>query len=296
MVRSAKNWLGISTVAGMLPPTPATGLPGDAGLFGPQSAAWLVFRERITLAGGPTALLLQLAHPLVCAGVAEHSGFEEDPLRRLRATLDATLTVIFGDHDQAQMAVAAVARRHRAVQGRLRVGTGNFAAGTPYRADDPELAMWVFATLVWTAMKVTSSFLGPVAAAERDAYYADMRQFGLLFGATPTMPTDYAALDAYVHQMTRDVLVVSSVTHRLARQVLMPEPPLLPPPLRALPTLLAAGLLPATVRHAYALPWRRRDRIVFAGLRTATRSTVPALPPSVRFWPHYRIAQRRLSG
>ena len=62
----------------------------DPGLFGPDSTVWRIGRERILLAGGPAALLLQIAHPLVAAGVTNHSGFSEDPFLRLRATLDAT--------------------------------------------------------------------------------------------------------------------------------------------------------------------------------------------------------------
>ena len=37
-----------------------------------------------------------MAHPLVVAGVAAHSDFTADPLRRLRGTLDAFLTVVDG--------------------------------------------------------------------------------------------------------------------------------------------------------------------------------------------------------
>src|SRR5918993_5866268 len=79
-----------------LPP----GRPGDPGIFGPGSAAWRIARERVVLAGGPAAPPLQIAHPLVAAGVAAHSDFATDPLRRLRGTLDAVLTVTFGDAAQ----------------------------------------------------------------------------------------------------------------------------------------------------------------------------------------------------
>jgi uncharacterized protein (DUF2236 family) len=247
------------------------------------------------MAAGPAALLLQVAHPLVAAGVAEHSDFTADPLRRLRGTLGATLTVTFGDRSQAEEAAAAVARRHQPVQGRLAARAGDFAAGTPYRADFPELALWVFATLVWGAITVTETFSRPVSAADRDAYYADMRQFGRLFAVSEeVLPADYAGLDDYLQQTVRDVVVVDDVAQRLARQILHPDPPLVPAPLRPVPSLLAAGLLPPQVREAYGLRWRRRERVLFAALRLVTRLVLPLLPPPVRFWPHYRIAVRRL--
>ena len=77
----------------VFPGAPAPGRAGDPGLFGPSSVAWRVGRERLLLAGGPAALLMQVAHPLVAAGVSAHSDFEADPLRRLRGTMGTTLTV-----------------------------------------------------------------------------------------------------------------------------------------------------------------------------------------------------------
>jgi len=111
----------------------------DVGLFGPDSLTWRVNREQALLLGGGRALLLQLAHPLVAAGVADHSDFRSDPLRRLRRTLDATLAMIFGTTAEAEAAAAGVRAVHERVTGTLRTRVGRFDAGTPYRAEDPAL-------------------------------------------------------------------------------------------------------------------------------------------------------------
>lgn len=297
MAARAGSGAALPALAQFLPPAPPLGVPGDPGLFGPGSAAWRLGRERLLLAGGPAALLLQVAHPLVAAGVAGHSDFTHDPLRRLRGTLNATLTVTFGDSGQVRAAVAAVARRHGPVRGRLATSSGTFAAGTAYRADDPELALWVHATLVWTAVTVTDTLLGPVPPSDRDAYCADMRRFGRLFGAEQeAMPADHATLDEYVQRTARDVLEVGPVARDLARQILVPDPPVLPAPLRPLPALLAAALLPAGVRDAYGLPWGRRERALFAALRQASTRVTAALPAAVRYWPHYCTAVRRVGA
>jgi uncharacterized protein (DUF2236 family) len=63
-------------------------LPGEAeGLF--RDGGWLrrVASEQVVLLGGGRALLLEVAHPLVAAGVAQHSDFRRDPalLHGLRA-------------------------------------------------------------------------------------------------------------------------------------------------------------------------------------------------------------------
>jgi uncharacterized protein (DUF2236 family) len=239
---------------------------------------------------------MQVAHPLVAAGVSAHSDFEADPLRRLRGTMGTTLTVTFGDASQAEAAVSAVARRHRSVRGRLPVRSGDFAAGTPYRAEDPDLALWVYATLVWSAVRVADTFFSPLTKAQRDAYTAEMRAFGALFGAhEEAMPIDFAALDRLVRHRVDDVLVVGPVAHGIAAQILRPDPPLLPVTLRGLPSLLAASLLPEELREAYDLAWRRRERLLFAMIRTAIRVVRPLLPGRVRFWPHYRLARQRLA-
>ena len=292
-----RGWLTMPAWNELFPPAPAPGTPGDPGLFGPSSAAWRIGRERLLVLGGPTALLLQVAHPLVAAGVAEHSDFTTDPLRRLRATLDAALTVSFGDHAQVAVAVAAVSHRHRPVIGDLAENTGRFAAGTRYRAGDPALALWVHATLIWTAVRTTETFRGPIPPAVRDAYCREMRQFGRLFGAAEAdLPADFASLDDYLQRALDKDVAVGPVAHRLARQILAPEPPLVPAPLQPLTALLAAGLLPARTRADYQLAWRRREQHMFASLAAATRTTVPVLPPPLRFWPHYRVARRRIAA
>ena len=53
---------------------------GKAGFVGdplpsPGRVAWKVHRERVLLLGWGRAILLQFAHPLVAAGVADHSAF-----------------------------------------------------------------------------------------------------------------------------------------------------------------------------------------------------------------------------
>lgn len=274
-----------------LPP----GIAGDPGIFGPESAAWRIARERAVLAGGPAALLLQVAHSLVAEGVQAHSGFAADPLERLRGTLDAVLTVTFGDQAQVRGAAGHVARKYRPVRGTLPRPAGSLPAGTPYSANDPELALWVFATLVWTAIEVTETILRPFTGEERGAYYQDMTQMAHLFGVPDAfLPDDYPGLERYVEQQLRTTLDVGEAAQSIARQILTPDPPIVALPLRPVPSVLAAGVLPAALREAYNLPWRRRERAVFAVTRRAARALVPLLPEAARFWPHYRVARERM--
>jgi uncharacterized protein (DUF2236 family) len=125
---------------GSAPGRPLTGgqtHPASAGLYGPGSEAWRLNREALLLLGaGPRALLLQIAHPAVAAGVAEHSDFKADPWRRLAATLRSFLTIVYGTTSAARAEIRRLNTLHRGI-----VGPG-------YAARDPALALWVHATLI----------------------------------------------------------------------------------------------------------------------------------------------------
>jgi uncharacterized protein (DUF2236 family) len=287
-------------LSSLFPVAPGPGVPGDPGLFGPRSQAWRIARERALLAAGPAALLLQLAHPLVAAGVAEHSDFHADPLHRLRGTLDVTCTVVFGDTVQATVAAARVAERHRSVSGRTTSPVGRFPAGTGYQASDPRLALWVHATLLWSALELYDGFVAPLTPAQRTAYVADMAVFGRLFGVPEELDLSTSAdLDAYVAAMAEDgVLEVGAQARALAADVLDGASADLVPPLRggsrALAKVLAAGLLPRRLRAGYRLAWGRREQRAFTALRLTTRAALPAVPAHLRYWPHHQVARDRL--
>jgi uncharacterized protein (DUF2236 family) len=130
--------------------------------------------ETALLLGGGGALLLQLAHPMVAAGVADHSDFRRDAFGRLTNTLDLTLTVAFGDEDQRRAALARVADTHRRVTG--------MRGHRPYRALDPELLMWVHATLVDSALVTYQRFVGSIGPVARDRYHEEMQRQAVAFG------------------------------------------------------------------------------------------------------------------
>src|ERR671933_953853 len=90
---------------------------GDAGLFGPGTMTWKINREGVLLLGGGRALILQVAHPLVAAGVAEFSNYREDPWGRLYRTLDLTTKIVFGSMQTAHEAAQRIQNVHKRVHG-----------------------------------------------------------------------------------------------------------------------------------------------------------------------------------
>jgi uncharacterized protein (DUF2236 family) len=282
----------------LLPDPLPPGLAGDPGLFGPGSQVWHIWRERLLLLGGPAAVLLQLAHPLIAAGVATHSSFRDDPLGRLRVVLNTTLRVVFGDRQQATAAVARVGEVHRRVQGRLPVASGYFPAGSLYRASDPQLALWVHATLVMVALEVVDQFVSPLGSEQRADYYQQSKPFARLFGVTEQLlPDDYAGFQAYLRGMLQGPeLAVDQTAQDLAAAVLDGWLRGLPHPPRVTTRLLTAGLLPARLQEGYGLAWGWPQQHRYAALRGMLCAAAPSLPPSVRFWPHYLVALRRVAA
>jgi uncharacterized protein (DUF2236 family) len=279
---------------GLDPAPPPDGKPGDPGLFGPGSEAWRVGRERILLAVGPTALLMQLAHPLVAAGVADHSDFRRDPFERLRATLDSALAISFGDTDQVQRALARVDATHLRVSGKLRQRTGRFDAGTRYDAWDPDLAMWVHGTLIWTGLEGYAALVGPLPPSCRERYYQETKRIGRLFGVTDqVMPEDYRGFLRYVDRVIVEELAVGLATRELWSSVLNPPIPIALSPAGAATRLITGGLLPDRLRQVFSLHWGPGRQALFAALTASVRATVRGLPRSIRYWPHYHSALRR---
>ena len=86
-------------------------LRSDHVRAGPGSITWKINREVIVVAGWGRAILLQLAHPAVAAGVHHHSSFRGSLLssfRRLHSTVGAMLSLTFGDTEQMITAAAGI--------------------------------------------------------------------------------------------------------------------------------------------------------------------------------------------
>ena len=264
-------------------------------LFGPASVTWRVNREAVILLGGGRALLLQIAHPLVAAGVAAHSRFRQRPLERLWRTLDLMLTLVFADAERAMAAVREIERVHARVRGVLDAGVGPFAPGTPYDASEPGLLFWVYATLVDTALAVYERFVGPLAAGERAAYYEESKVGARLFGIPePLIPPTLERFEEYVDGMIRgEVLAVGATAREIAASILRPPVPLALAPAFRAGGFLAVGLLPPALRERFGFAWSAGQERALRALAAATRVGLPFLPGCVRLMPHARRAARR---
>src|SRR4029450_5584013 len=142
-------------------------------LFSPKSVFWRVNRELACGFAGPRAVLMQIAHPLVAAGVAEHSQFRTHRLARLYRTSLAAAAITFGSRDFALRAVRTINQKHQRVHGVVKEPSGIFPAGTPYDANDPELKLWVLSTITESTLLAYDLFVSRLTVQDRRQYYAD---------------------------------------------------------------------------------------------------------------------------
>jgi uncharacterized protein (DUF2236 family) len=264
----------------------------DAGLFAPGSVFRRVNRETVLLLGGPRALLLQLAHPLVAAGVAAHSDFLRHPLRRLWRTVDTMLRIVFGDRQTAHDAARGLNEVHGRVRGTLAEATAHFPAGTPYDARDPALLLWVHATLVDAALVTYECFVAPLDVPARAGFYEDSKIVARLLGVPDEeLPPTPAAFAAYVREtIAGPVLEITPTARRLADAVLHPPLPLVPRLAGDLGSVVALALLPEPIRARYGFVWDwKRDR-AWSAVRTIVQRALPLLPEVLRVMPHARAA------
>ena len=262
------------------------------GLFGPDSVTWRVNRESVVLLGGARALLLQVAHPAVGAGVEQHSSYREDPWGRLTRTLDVTRRIVFGDTSEAEYAARRLRKAHAHVHGTIEHGS---RAGEPYSATDHDLLLWVWATLVESALLVYTRYVGPLKVTDVEAYYEEQKRLLAACGApAERAPETFAQFMHWYDETVEHVLEVTSAAQDVKDAILRPRR--LPLPLRPLYdalNLATIGLLPPTLRADYGLRWgTQRERAL--GAQTAlVRRLMPLVPALLRELPAARSAERR---
>src|SRR4051812_18198904 len=285
----------------MTPPSSCTvqGTMGDSrddGLFGPGSIVWRVNREGSLLIGGAAAAILQVAHPLVAAGVAEHSNYREDPWGRLYRTLDLTTKIVFGSSEVAEEASQRITHVHGRVKGVTKEDGGRYPAGTEYDARNPELLMWVHATLVRTSLDVYTRYVGPLSMAEQRGYYEEQKLLGEKFGIPrDRQPEDYTAFNDYFAEMlASDRIAVTDALRDVVDATLRPEMPfVMRPPLEAV-NVATVGLLPDRLRAELGLKWTPTRRRVLNPSRVVLSAALPVLPRVMRDFPPARSADRRV--
>lgn len=172
-----------------------SGTPGDPGLAGgPGSISWEINGDLASLSvGGAAAIIMEVLHPSVMAGVYEQSSYRTEPILRAQNTLGYVLRTTFGNAEAATQVIGRVKKVHSHIN-------GTRPDGVPYRALDPELIGWVHTCIPWAVMRAFHRYARPLSTEEQDRYLGEQAVIGRLGGAD-RVPETTAELDDYVEDM-----------------------------------------------------------------------------------------------
>jgi uncharacterized protein (DUF2236 family) len=275
-------------------PLATSSIADDDFAFDPDGIFWHVCRERCSLLDGGAAAVLQVAHPKIAAGVRDHSDFREGPVGRLKRTLDGVNAIAFGTRREAEAMARRIARRHGGVRGDV----GRSGAAESYDASEPELLLWVVATLVMAAVNGFERGVRRLSGEELEAFYVEMRRFGTYFGLGAEVgPQTWEAFQGYYTDMLNQPWMGSTqVSREMAWAVAAPSRPwwlrLASRPLR----FTFSEIIPEPV--CGRLGFRRTSWSRFC-IRVTTAVmpwVVRLLPARLRFAPQYIRARERITA
>jgi uncharacterized protein (DUF2236 family) len=268
----------------------------DEILVGPESVAWQRASDVRLYLVMVYALLLQVAHPTVGAGVRDYSDFERRPWHRLLRTIDYVTLLVYGGEE-----AAPAGRRLRELHERFR---GMREDGERYHALEPDAYAWVHATLIQTYVTGHAHFGTPMQAGEIERFYREYRSLGRLIGVRERdLPATWSEFCEYFDRMLREELVrTESVDRVLAAIRRVPPPPVPVPGLvwRALRVpagdalrLGAVGPMTGALRERLGIPWSRRDEARFRLLGATSRGLGPVLPKRLKVTGPAQLRWRR---
>jgi len=266
-----------------------------AGIFGPGSISWQVYRESAVFLGAGRAALLQLAHPWVAAALTQHSRVLSDPIARFHNTFRVVFTMVFGTLEQAIRAARHLHGLHARIAGALPEDAGGWRRGSSYEANEIAALRWVHATLIESALMAYECVLPPLDADEREQYYMQSKTLSALFGIPPTaLAENWAAFTRYNEQMWESgELGVNQISRSIAQKISSGAGSWVHPPrwYRA----LTAAWMPARFRAEFGLDFSRIDRRAAEQALRRLPGVYRRFPAAVRFVGPYREAEARLA-
>ncbi len=253
----------------------------------PGSVLWRYGGDVRLISAGAYAILLQVGHPTVGAGVSEHSDFRGDPWGRLLRTLDYSYVMTYGGPAMA----GEMGRRIRKMHKRIK---GVKPDGEPYNALEPEAYAWVHATLAHSIVRTHELLASPIPSGDIGVFYAEWRRAGRLIGVRERdLPETWAEFGDYFERMVAERLertpAVEEVLESLAAPT-RPELPFLPEAawrLARIPAahqiaLVTGGLLPPLLRDRFGVEWTHSKQRQLQVLAAASRAATPLLPGTLR--------------
>lgn len=285
----------ISMVPGLPGSTRTTRAAEVDGWFAADSMIRRLHRERVVAFSGVRALLMQACDPLAVVGFRRHSVVFDDPRTRLLRTDEWMARIYFGTTEEAERTGAAIQAMHSRVRGRTAEDYGPISKGTRYDASDPNLALWVLATLADSALVYFDGVFGRLSRGERDSYWSDYRRIGELIGLPrDSMPATEGELREYVGGRLSDGSLWISDEQRDLSVAIVFEPPFTGwlrtavTPVTETMKLISTGLLPAEIRGLYGFPWNPAHEALLQSAMLQLRAGIRLWPDAIRLHPAAR--------
>lgn len=234
--------------------------------------------EQMLMLGAGSTVMYQLAMRGVGLGVAEHSTTLRRPVDRLRTTLTYVFAMSLGSDEEKKAVARMVNKMHAGVRSPGR-----------YSAYDPELQLWVAATLAKNGEWLFEKVFNPMDEATKERVYHESWIFGTALQVTPEMwPQTRAEFETYWKE-TLPKLEPDPIVQAYARRLLSYEgAPLLVKLALPLQSLMTRGNLDPRTREILDLPWSRLDQRLYDAFWAA-------FPPIYRLVPRpLRQAHARL--
>ena len=268
------------------------------GLYGPDSMMWKVTGLALPSGfGAGRALLLQVAHPWVTAGIDEHSVVRDDPLGRARRTFYHISNMVYGSTSQAMTSANQVRDIHEEIEGHVTEQAGAFDRGSEYRANEINAMIWVHATLWETSMHMYEEMIGTLSQEEKDQYYEETKLFAMLFGIPESaLPKDWNEFMAYNEAMwDSPQLTVTNNALQLKKDLFDAKSIWMIFPLWG-QEIITSAELPPRIRDQYNMKYGLWQKLNYGWMRAGAWTMAVLLPKSMERHAIYREAEARLEG
>ncbi len=274
-------------------PEPTTKTKPVPTALGPDSLAWQHAGDNLQLLIAGTTLILQVSHPVVGAGVGDHSVFKKDPWGRLKRTTEWGLRLIYGGAEGSPKAGQELRELHRGIKGADDKGRSYFAL-------DPEAYTWVHMTTYFTLVTVQKYFgETPFTKQQEAQLYDEWVQQGRVLGIRDEdMPQDVDSFWEYFDDMVNNRLEVTDTGRYLLDVSLSIVKK--PPALKLVPTSLwrafykragryalmnTVATTPPALRSKYGLDWDAKQEKRFHRMARLIRTLLPLIPDKQRYMP-----------
>lgn len=249
--------------------TEAREVPAEAAPtpLGPGSHTWRDFGSRRFQLMLPQAFVLQVAHPVIDAGVSEHSTYRSDPWGRAKRSVEMLWPVVYARPEAAIEKGVALREMHRSIRGVDK-------RGKRYTALDPEAYSWVHLTGYDATIRMHEFMGRSPDEEERRTMFREWRQLGRMIGVREQdLPATTEEYWDRFHGMIRDRLEMTDVARDLLGEDFYLDLP--KPPVRWLPEfawrVIRRGLarfqrfnlratLPPAFREKFGIEWTARDQ------------------------------------